>query len=182
MSFTDVTLSGTLTESEVQRALERRRGGEISPVTVYYAGVTAPVISTAMALLAKTALQRAGMQDIWAYLFSSIIAAFAGITWYMIFMRWARRQRFGRGGETELATRITLHPEGLNVERGTVQILVPAEAIETVHTRSEYLVIGVRGLSDIVVPRRWFETETAGVEFAARLTGMAHRAAGGTTA
>lgn len=176
MSFIDVSLSGTLTEAEVQRAMERRRDGTISPMTVYYAGVTAPVISAAMALLSKTALQRAGLADIWAYLFSSIMAAFAGIAWYMIFMRWARRNRFGRGGETRIATRITLRREGFEVERGTVRIVVPADAIEAVNVRPDHLVIGVKGLSDVVVPRRWFESEAEGAAFAAQLSTLANEA------
>lgn len=172
MSSTELSVAGRLSEKEVRRALERRRNDVIGPTTIYYAGVTAPVISAAMALLTKTAFQKAGLAEVWTYLISSIVAAFAGITWYLIFMRWARRQRYGRGGELETETRITLAQGAIEVQRGGVRVHIPAEAMESVHVRHDHAVIGVNGMSDVVIPLRWFDDPQQRKAFVAALKAM----------
>ena len=55
-----VKTSGLLTEKDVKRLARLTRGGTVGPTAVYYAGVTAPVISAGMALLTRTAFKSVG--------------------------------------------------------------------------------------------------------------------------
>lgn len=162
-------ISGTLTEKEVRRALSSRRSQTIGPTTVYYSGVTAPIISAGMALFSKTALENAGMELTWAILVSSIIAAFAGISWYLIFMRLASRQSFGRDSETELTTEVLITEMGLIVRRGGVETHIASDAVEGVEDMKRHVHVLISSAPDIVLPHRWFASDSDRGEFVAAL-------------
>jgi len=166
-------VSGKLTEKEVRRVLNARRASTIGPTTVYYAGVTAPIISAGMAVFSKTALQSAGLPVQWAYLASSLIAAFAGISWYLIFMRWATRDRVGRDGETEIATEIEVGDGGLIARRGGVETRIAGSAIRAVDELHHHVHVSVVGGSDLVLPHRWFADETARAAFVSDIARLA---------
>lgn len=165
-----LTVSGTLTPKEIQKTLARRRSDTIGPTTVYYAGATAPIISAGMALVSHRAFDLAGLAEPWAQLVASIVAAMAGITWYLIFMRWSWKRRYGRAGEVETELSITLDGGGLSIARPGVATQIDHAAILGAKREGDYLVIEIDRFDTIVVPVSWFPNEAAATAFAVRLT------------
>ena len=85
------------------------RSGTVGPTTVYYAGVTAPIISAGVGVFSRQMLQSANLfSGYWLWTISTFIAAFAGICWYLIFIRWSYRNTYGRGDEADTETNIRL--------------------------------------------------------------------------
>ena len=76
------------------------RSGTVGPTTLYYAGLTAPIMSASVALLAEDVAGSLGWDNYSQFMMSAVLAIFAGITWYAIFMRWSYRHRPGRGTES----------------------------------------------------------------------------------
>ena len=70
-------ISGLLREKDVKRLTRLTRGGSVGPTTVYYAGVTAPIISASMAVMVREAMRLAGLSDYWQWFISALVAAFA---------------------------------------------------------------------------------------------------------
>ncbi len=172
-------VSGKLTEKEVRRVLSAKRASTIGPTTVYYAGVTAPIISAGMAIFSKTALQSAGLHVYWAYFASSLIAAFAGISWYLIFMRWATRDRVSRDGETEIVTEIELAGDVLTTRRGGVETRISGSAIAAVEEMRRHVHVSVTSGPDIVLPHRWFSDEASRKAFVADILTLAGKGSQG---
>ena len=54
---TPLSISGALTKRDARRLTNAIRGSTIGPTTLYYAGVTAPIIGAGMALLSQAALE-----------------------------------------------------------------------------------------------------------------------------
>ena len=171
-------VSGKLSEKEVKHVLNAKRGTTIGPTTIYYAGVTAPIISAGMAIFSKTALESAGLALPWAYLASSIIAAFAGISWYLIFMRWASRERLGRDGETELATQVELTELGLIMRRGAVETHIAEGAVAGIEELKRHVHVTIIGGPDIILPHHWFAGEDARAAFVEAVETLAGRGNG----
>ncbi|MCI4644449.1 MAG: hypothetical protein MRY64_06675, partial [Hyphomonadaceae bacterium] len=92
-------VSGDLAPGDLKRLTRLARRSTIGPTATYYAGVTAPIISAAVAIFGKTAFQAIDLPAYWVFMFSAMMAALAGIAWYLIFMRWSYRHTVGRGGE-----------------------------------------------------------------------------------
>ena len=82
-------ITGKLTKGDAKKLTDTMRGSTVGPTTLYYAGVTAPVIGAGMALVAQEAFHMINLGDYWETMLSAIVAAMAGITWYLIFMRWS---------------------------------------------------------------------------------------------
>ena len=113
-----LTVTGLLTEKDVRKLTRLARGGTVGPTAVYYAGVTAPIISASMSVLMRNAMIMVGASPHWQWLIAAFVAAFAGIAWYLIFIRWSYRHAHGRGTETKLETCIALEEDGLVIRRG----------------------------------------------------------------
>ena len=156
-----VKTSGLLTEKDVKRLARLTRGGTVGPTAVYYAGVTAPVISAGMALLTRTAFKSVGMTDYWQWMLSALIAAFAGIAWYLIFIRWSYRHRYGRGTEMSIKTEITAGPEGLSVTRGEITTKIGWSAVESVEIAHGHTAITITGADALIIPDKWFAKDKA---------------------
>ena len=74
-----LTVSGLLTEKDVKKLTRLARGGTVGPTAVYYAGVTAPIISASMSVMVRNTLDHIGASPYWQWLIASLVAAFAGI-------------------------------------------------------------------------------------------------------
>ena len=149
-------VSGRLREKDTKRLVSETRSSRIGPTALYYAGVTAPVISAGMALVARNTLDSTPVSDYWVWFGSSLMAAMAGIVWYLIFMRWSYRHRSGRAGETGAETEIDLTPEGLHIIRGAVDTRIAWSAVSAVRTRRSYTLIFFEGANPLIVPDTWF--------------------------
>ena len=168
-----MTLTGRVRPAELRRALAGRRKGFVGPTTIYYAGVTAPVISAAMALVTRTALEHAGANLYWTLMISALTACFAGIGWYVIFMRWSAGNSFGRESETEFESTIRLTGDALVVIRGEVETRIGARAIRGLAETPRHVHVQLEGASDVVIPARWFPDAAARAAFVSALKDMA---------
>ena len=151
-----ITISGDLTQADLKRLTRLARSSTVGPTATYYAGVTAPVISAATAIFAKSAFQAVAIPAYWVFMFSAIMAAAAGIVWYLIFMRWSYRHSVGRGAELIEPTHIEAGPEFISVRRGPVETRIGWEAVTDIHVRRGYVAVLADGADALVIPNRWF--------------------------
>ncbi|MEQ8558427.1 MAG: YcxB family protein [Henriciella sp.] len=154
-------VSGTLTDKDMKRLVNETRSSNIGPTALYYAGVTAPVISAGMALMARNTLDATPVSDYWIWFLSSLLAAMAGIVWYLIFVRWSYRHQAGRAAETAAETDIDLSPKGVHITRGAVETCIAWSAIRTVTTRRAYTLVTFDGADPLIVPDKWFARDKA---------------------
>ncbi len=168
-----MTLTGRVRPGELRKALSSQRKGFVGPTTIYYAGVTAPIISAAMALVTRTALEHIGANLYWTLMISALTACFAGIGWYVIFMRWSAGNSFGRESETEVETAVRLAPDALVVVRGSVETRIGAPAIRGLAQTPRHVHVQLDGASDVVIPARWFPDAASQAAFVSALKDMA---------
>ncbi|MCA8902448.1 MAG: YcxB family protein [Hyphomonas sp.] len=151
-----LSVSGLLTEKDVKKLTRLARGGTVGPTAVYYAGVTAPIISASMSVMVRNTLEHVGASAYWQWLLASLVAAFSGIAWYLIFIRWSYRHGHGRGNETSEATRIDLEDEHLVVRRGGVEIRASWTAVSDVSASRSHVTIMIDGADPLIIPNTWF--------------------------
>lgn len=163
------SISGALTKRDTRRLTNVMRSGTVGPTTLYYAGVTAPIIGAGMALVVRAALDDLAIGVQWISFGSALAAAFAGIVWYIIFMRWAYRHQHGRAGEIQQTTEIELEDEALIIRRGLVETRVDWDAIDEIRSTRSYTLITFDGTEPLMIPHDWFGEKTACEIFMRRL-------------
>lgn len=109
-----------------------------------------------MAVYTRTVFHEAGLSPYWVYLLSALVAAFAGVTWYIIFMRWSYRQTHGRGDERDAMTHVSLGDDGLELRRGLVRTFIGWPAIVEVRRSRRFVTLIVEGSDMLLIPDRWF--------------------------
>ena len=166
---TSLSISGALSKRDARRLTNAIRSGTIGPTTLYYAGVTAPIIGAGMALLSQAALDDLPLSSYWVVMLSSITAALAGIVWYLIFMRWAYRHQHGRAVELNLTTEIALEGEHLIVRRDLIETRIDWDAIDEIKSTRSYTLISFDGAEPLMIPHDWFGEKTACEIFMHRL-------------
>ncbi|MEZ5997772.1 MAG: hypothetical protein R3B98_03655 [Hyphomonas sp.] len=165
-----LSVSGLLTEKDVKKLTRLARGGTVGPTAVYYAGVTAPIISASMSVMVRNTLDHVGASAYWQWFIASLVAAFAGIAWYLIFIRWSYRHRHGRGSETSAVTRIALEDDFLVVDRGEVEIRASWNAVSDVAASRTHVTVMIDGADPLIIPTAWFGSDKiARKAFIARL-------------
>lgn len=163
------TIQGALTKRDARRMTRAIRSGTVGPTTLYYAGVTAPVIGASMALVSEGALSHVSFSPYWTFMLSAIVAAMAGIAWYLIFMRWAYRHQHGRAAEMDQTTEVILGEESLIIRRELVETRVDYEAIREIISRRSYTLVIIDGADPLMLPHDWFGEKTACQIFMRRL-------------
>ncbi|MFN3912910.1 hypothetical protein [Hyphomonas sp.] len=58
-----LSVSGRLKSRDLKRLIRMSRTGTVGPTTLYYAGLTAPIISASVALLARQGADALGWDD-----------------------------------------------------------------------------------------------------------------------
>ncbi|WP_018148539.1 YcxB family protein [Henriciella marina] len=165
-----LSVSGAPTDRDIKRLVTKTRQSHIGPTALYYAGVTAPVISAGTAFVTRAMLADTGFTDYWILLISSLLAAMAGISWYLIFIRWSYRHDHGRATELDGETAIDLTPDGLHIRRGDVETRIAWRALRTVGESRRDTLITFRGADPLLVPDKWFgRDKQAAQAFRARL-------------
>jgi hypothetical protein len=165
-----LTVAGLLTEKDVRKLTRLTRGGTVGPTAVYYAGVTAPIISASMSVLMRNAMIMVGASPYWQWLVAALVAAFAGIAWYLIFIRWSYRHSHGRGTETTQETQVVLEDDVLAVRRGGIETRAAWGSVSGVTTSGGYVTIRLEGTAPLMVPNAWFgKNKAARQAFLARL-------------
>ena len=173
MSDIPLTVEGQLLEKDIKKLARASRTSVVGPTALYYAGVTAPIISAGMALVAKNTLGLLGATAYWQLLLSAIIAAFAGITWYLIFMRWSYRHQIGRGNELTQVSNVRLEGDVLVLTRGPIETRIMKAGITEVVEKRGFTIVRFDGVDPLIIPDRWFATDTAARQaFQAHLKGM----------
>ncbi|MEM1088370.1 MAG: YcxB family protein [Pseudomonadota bacterium] len=173
MSGPVLTVEGQLLEKDIRKLARALRTSVVGPTALYYAGVTAPIISAGMALVVKNALVTVGATPYWQLMLSAIIAAFAGIVWYLIFMRWSYRHKVGRGNELTAASKVLLEDEALVIVRGPIETRIARNAIKTVIEKRHFTIVDFDGVDPLIIPDRWFEKDkTARKAFLTQLKRM----------
>ena len=151
-------VSGTMTSKDVKRLSRALRTGTIGPTTVYYAGVTAPIISAGVGVFARQTLHNADfISGYWLWFISTLIAAFAGICWYLIFIRWSYRNTYGRGDETGSEAHIELSDAGIVVTRKFVTTTIAWDGVEDVRRKENFSAIITRSSDPVLIPDHWFK-------------------------
>lgn len=150
-------LSGAIKKKELRSLTRKVRSGHVGPTSVYYAGVTAPAIAAGMATLVAASLNRAEMHEMVVFQASSIVAAMAGISWYLIFMRWSYRHDLGRGSELATETEVTADELGVYWSRGAMKTRIDWSGITDVRYERNFVRICVRDGDDVILPNSWFE-------------------------
>ena len=166
---TAMTISGALKKRDAKRLTDAIRGSTVGPTTLYYAGVTAPIIGAGMALLVQAALERIDFSAYWTVMLSAILAAVAGIVWYLIFMRWAYRHQHGRGAEMEQVTNVELNEEALIIRRNLVETHIDWDAISEIESTRSFTIVHFDGADPLMLPHDWFGEKTACEIFMRRL-------------
>jgi len=156
-----LSVSGRLSSRDLKRLVRMSRTGTIGPTALYYAGLTAPIISASVALLAKDVARALGWDSLSQLLVSANLAAFAGIAWYIIFMRWSYRNRPGRGTERSLDTEVTASGEGLVVRRGLVETRIAWAGVRKVTPGKAHLAVFLDGADMLIIPDTWFGEDSA---------------------
>ena len=156
-----LSVAGLLTEKDVRKLTRIARGGTVGPTAVYYAGVTAPIISASMSVLMRNAMEMVGASPYWQWLIAALVAAFAGIAWYLIFIRWSYRHEHGRGTETTEETRITLADTALIVQRGDIETRVNWPAVTEVTSSRGHVTVRLAGAAPLIIPNAWFGKDKA---------------------
>ncbi len=151
-----LTVSGTLTEQDMTKLVKVARANTIGPTALYYAGVTAPAVSAAMAVVTNAALTDAHLPDYWVSFWSSIMAALTGISWYLIFVRWSDRRKAGRSSDLEGETELSADEEGLLLKRAQIKTRIGWAAISRIQSTRKHTVVFVTQHSPIVIPHAWF--------------------------
>lgn len=165
-----ISISGEMQHKDAKRLSAELRGSTVGPTTTYYAGVTAPVIGAGMALMVQAALKQAGMSMYWQTMLSAILAAIAGITWYLIFMRWSYRHRHGRAAEMDGRSTVTLAEKWISIRRGKVETRIDWSAVTEVRKAKAYTLVRFDGADPMLVPNKWFGKDKAALKaFQARL-------------
>lgn len=154
-----LTISGRLRDRHLKQLVRMSRDSTVGPTALYYAGVTAPVISASVALLSRKAMTGLGLSPFWQLMASAQLAAIAGIAWYLIFMRWSYRHRSGRGTESLLDTEISASDAGLTVRRGPVETRIGWDGVRRTVRGSSYLAVFVDGADALIIPDEWFGTD-----------------------
>lgn len=149
-------ISGKLTDKDLKRLINNTRSSTIGPTALYYAGVTAPVISAGMALVSRAILSSSQLSDYWIWFISALLAAMAGIVWYLIFVRWSYRHQAGRNGEVGAEMTIDLVPSGLHIRRNDIETRIGWAAIDSVKKVRASTLIIFRGADPLLIPDRWF--------------------------
>ena len=170
-----LTVAGLLTEKDVRKLTRLARGGTVGPTAVYYAGVTAPIISASMSVLMRNAMIMVGASPYWQWLIAALVAAFAGIAWYLIFIRWSYRHAHGRDTETSLETRIDLEDDALIVRRGGIETRADWASVSDVSASGGHITVRLTGTAPLIIPYNWFgKNKAARQAFLARLKEKAH--------
>jgi hypothetical protein len=156
-----LSIAGRLKGQDLKRLVQLSRTGTVGPTALYYAGVTAPIISASVAVMAKGAARSAGWDPLFQLLASANVAAFAGITWYVIFMRWSYRHHSGRGTERSLETEVSASEDGLVVRRGPVETRIGWSGIRKVSARKGHLTVLPDGADALIIPDDWFGEDAA---------------------
>jgi hypothetical protein len=156
-----LAVSGRLTGRDLKRLVRVSRSGTIGPTALYSAGFTAPIISASVALLAKDVARSMGWDTLLQILVSANLAAFAGIAWYLIFIRWSYRNRPGRGTELTLDTQVTVTQACLSVRRGPVETRIGWSGIRKVVTAPGHLAVFIEGADTLIIPNEWFGNDAA---------------------
>ena len=165
-----LSISGAPNDKDIKRLVTETRQSHIGPTALYYAGVTAPVISAGTGFVTREMLSDTGFTDYWILLTSSLLAAMAGISWYLIFIRWSYRHDHGRATELDGETSIDLTPDGLHIRRGDVETRIAWRALQTVRESRRDILITFRGADPLLVPNKWFgRDKQAAAAFRARL-------------
>jgi hypothetical protein len=163
-------VSGLLSEKDVKRLTRLSRGGNVGPTALYYAGVTAPIISASVSAMVRSNLLQAGFAPYYQWFFSALIAAVAGIVWYLIFVRWSYRHSHGRGTELTEKTQIEADDAGLTVRRAGIATTIDWASVESCTINAKHAALRVRGADAIIIPDAWFgEDKTLRKAFHARL-------------
>ena len=162
--------SGVLKTKHLKTYISDQRRSFVGPTSVYYAGVTAPVISGGMATLVLAGLGQTSLGPMWSLLIAVNLACLAGVCWYLIFMRWSYRRGVSRDAETGEEVSVVLGDDTLVIERAGVRVSAHWSSISEVCVGKDYLAIRLPGTNDVVLPSDWFETREAFRAFAETLS------------
>jgi hypothetical protein len=156
-----LSVSGRLKSRDLKRLVRLSRSGTVGPTTLYYAGLTAPIISASVALLAKDVARSLDWDALSQLMVSANLAAFAGIAWYVIFMRWSYRHRPGRGTESHLDTAVLATSDALVVCRGAVETRIAWNGVHKVLSSNGHLAVFADGADMLIIPDDWFGRDSA---------------------
>ncbi|MAH91542.1 MAG: hypothetical protein CME99_00010 [Hyphomonas sp.] len=163
-------ISGFLDEKDQKRLIRLSRRGTVGPTAIYYAGVTAPIISASMSLMVRNAIEMVGLSAYWQWFLSALVAALAGISWYLIFIRWSYRSPRDVVGDGRAEMDVQLLEERMQVRRGGVEIRIDWANVVSVKTRRGYTTVEVQGAEPLLIPDAWFDKDrVARKQFVERL-------------
>lgn len=159
-------ISGQLDKKAEKRLTHLMHRGTVGPTAVYYAGVTAPIISASVSVMVRNAMQMVGLSAYWQWFLAALVAAFAGISWYLIFIRWSHRQR---PGAATLNTEIVLGEACLQIRRGGIDTRIDWASVHSVKSHRGNVSALVKGGDPVIIPDAWFEDRAARKGFLERL-------------
>lgn len=151
-----VDVAGRLSSKQLKAFARARRTKAMGPTTIYYAGVTAPAVSAGMGSVTYWTLNAIAWPPQWSLIASAVLAAMAGISWYLVFMRLGGRTGVGRNGELADDTRVIVDDAGVDVLRGEIRTLVGWKAVRDITISKTYIALIIDGANDILIPMEWF--------------------------
>ena len=163
-------ISGVLDAKDRKRLVRVSRHGTVGPTAIYYAGVTAPIISASMSVMMRNAMEMAGLGPYWQWFLSALVAALAGISWYLIFIRWSYRIPGSDAAAPEPETEVTLTDDQVRVRRNGTEIRIDWSGIDAVKSHRGFTSIKASSGDAFIIPDSWFNNDRqARKQFVARL-------------
>lgn len=173
LSYKDhVSAAGYISPKQLKKFISQRRTRGLGPTTIYYAGVVAPVISASTFTLFESFFIQQSVQPKWTHLFATLLAASAGLSWFLIFNRLAQRSSLGRDEEVSKNCDIKIDATGILVEREHIQNTIEWPAIVDIRTTKHYIAFIVEGANDFFIPSDWFNSREEMMEAAKKIAAL----------
>ncbi len=173
LSYRDnISRAGHISPKQLKRFIKARRTSGFGPTTLYYAGVVAPVISAATLQLFENFFSQYNVTPYWVYLLSTIFAASAGLSWFLIFTRLATRDRDGRDDETTQSFDFNIDRSRILIKRKHITTQLDWSAIVDIRTTKHYIAFIVEGANDFFMPVDWFDSHEQMMEAARKVAAL----------
>lgn len=151
-----LSISGELNAADMKRVTRASRKSAVGPTSVYYAGVTVPFITAGMAFMASSAAKSAGFSEYWTLFSAALLAAMAGISWYLIFVRLATARSVGRASDLGAEIEVNLTDDALHVKRAFVETRIEWQGIARIQKNPKHILIHVHSRAPVIIPHAWF--------------------------
>ncbi len=157
---TPLKVSGNILEGDTKYLRKIRPKGTIGPITLYYAGALVSIISISMSNFIEYVFAWIGLgPNEHVTLFASIMAVMAGISWFLIFIRWSYGDWHKGVFHHPAIQSIDITACRINVAFENVCTHIQWSALQEIRAYKDGNALIIKGAQTILIPDRWFSNE-----------------------